>query len=121
MVDDTKTILIVDDEPDVRATVRTILEKEGYSVEEARDANDCLEKIKNIHPDLILLDIMMPGTPVKEILPKIKAYKTALVSVLRKDQADEKGLLVQENVVDFLEKPLDIKFFIEKIKKILAL
>ena len=56
-----KTIMIVDDEPDLRSTVRTVLKKEGFNVITAVNADDCLEKLKKVTPNLILLDIMMPA------------------------------------------------------------
>ncbi len=55
-----KTIFIVDDEPDIRQSVKMILEKNSYRVITAEDGDDCLEKLKGTRPDLILLDIRMP-------------------------------------------------------------
>ena len=66
-----KKIMVVDDEPDIRATVKTVLEKNGYKVVTAVDGDDCLKKLKKEKPDLILMDIMMPGTPVREVVPTI--------------------------------------------------
>ena len=72
----TKTIMIVDDEPDIKETVKTILEKDGYTVITAINGDDCLKQLETgLKPDLILMDIMMPGTPVREIIPKIKGIK----------------------------------------------
>src|SRR5512136_1101176 len=100
-----KTILVVDDEPDIRQSVKMILEKNNYCVITAEDGDDCLEKLKEIKPNLILLDIMMPGTPVNEILNQIKDIKIAFMSVIRISDARKKGLTTKDNVVDFLQKP----------------
>jgi len=54
-------IMIVDDEPDVLYLVEKILEKEGYEVDVAYSGKDCLDKVEDVMPDLIILDIMMPG------------------------------------------------------------
>ena len=70
-----KKIMVVDDEADIRSSVKTILEKEGYEVITAVNGDDCLKKLEKGKPDLILLDIMMPGTPVREIVKKIKEVK----------------------------------------------
>jgi CheY-like chemotaxis protein len=67
-----KRIMIVDDEPDVVAIVGKLLEKEGYEIVGAKDGEDCLEKLKKVKPDLILMDIMMPGMDGWEITKKIK-------------------------------------------------
>ena len=111
-----KSILVVDDEPDVRESVRIILEMNGYDVIEAIDGDDCLRKIKEKKPDLILLDIMMPGTPVDEVIKQIKDIKIAFVSVVRISDARKKGLTTQDNVVDFLQKPFNVSDLIERVK-----
>ena len=111
-----KSILIVDDEPDVRQSVRMILEMNGYEVTEAIDGDDCLKKIKEKKPDLILLDIMMPGTPVGEVVKQIKDIKIAFMSVVRISDARKKGLTTQDNIVDFLQKPFNVSDLIERVK-----
>lgn len=113
-----KTILVVDDEKDIRDSVKTILEKEGYKVATANNADDCLKKLKTIKPDLILMDIMMPGTPVKEIIPKIKT-KIAFLSVVRTSEAEKEELMKSKNIKDFIQKPFDIDELVKRVKKLL--
>ena len=113
-----KTIMIVDDEPDNITTVRAVLEANKYNVISAVDGDDCLEKLKKERPDLILMDIMMPGTPVGEVVKKIKNIKIAFLSVVRTSEAEKEELLGQKNVVDFIQKPFDINELLEKVKKI---
>lgn len=115
-----KTIFVVDDEPDIRQSVKMILEKNSYRVITAEDGDDCLEKLKEIKPDLILLDIMMPGIPVTEILKQIKDIKIAFMSVVRISDARKKGLTNLDNVVDFLQKPFDVTDLIDRIETILG-
>ena len=110
-----KKVLIVDDEEDIRNTVKDILEKEGYKIKTAINGDDALDKIKEFKPDLVLLDIMMPGTPVKEIVKKIKE-KVAFISVVKVTEA-EKEDLITDNVVGFIQKPFDIKDLIKKVKE----
>lgn len=113
-----KTIMIVDDEDEIRATVKVVLEKNGYKVITAVNGDDCLKKImEGEKPDLILMDIMMPGTPVREIIPKIK-QKVAYLSVVRLSEAEKESLLKSKNIVDFIQKPFDIKELIKKVKRI---
>jgi len=114
-----KTILIVDDEPDVRDSVKIILETKGYKVETAVDGDDCLKKLNEIKPDLILLDIMMPGTPVDEVIKKIKGIKIAFMSVVRISEARKRGLCKQENIVDFLQKPFNVSDLVDRVGLIL--
>jgi CheY-like chemotaxis protein len=115
-----KTILIVDDEPDIRATVKTILEKNNYQVITAINGDDCLKKLEKNSPNLILMDIMMPGTPVKEVVKKIKKYNLVYLSVVRTSEAEKEDLLNQKNVVGFIQKPFDINNLLREIKRILG-
>lgn len=113
-----KTILVVDDEPDVRDTVREVLEANGFRVVIAVDGDDCLKKLRNVKPALILLDIMMPGTPVKEIVKKIKNIKVAYISVVRTSEAEKEELLKEKCIVDFIQKPFDVDELVKKVKKL---
>jgi len=115
-----KKILVVDDEADIRSSVKTILEKEGYEIITAVNGDDCLKKLEKAKPDLILLDIMMPGTPVREVVKKIKGTKIAYLSVVRTSEAEREQLLKSTNIVDFIQKPFDIKDLIKRVKKIVG-
>jgi len=114
-----KTILVVDDEPDVRESVKMILEANNYKVVTANDGDDCLKKIPKVKPDLILLDIMMPGTPVDDVVKQIKDIKIAFMSVVRISDARKRGLCTHDNVVDFLQKPFNVSDLIDRVKLLL--
>ena len=115
-----KKIMVVDDEPDNIATVKAVLEQNGYKVESASNGDECLEKLKGYKPDLILMDIMMPGTPVREVVKQIKDIKIAYLSVVRTSEAEKEELLGQNNLVDFIQKPFDIDELLQKVKKIVG-
>jgi len=115
-----KTIMVVDDEEDNRTTVKAVLEKNGYEVITANTADDCLEKLKQTKPSLILMDIMMPGTPVKEAIKLIKETKIAYLSVVRVGEAEKEELLKAPNIVGFIQKPFDINDLLEKVKKLVG-
>lgn len=106
----------MDDEPDIRESVKMILEPKGYKVVTANDGDDCLKKLDDVKPDLILLDIMMPGTPVDEIVEKIKDTKIAFMSVVRISEARKRGLTTHDNVVDFFQKPFNVSDLISRVK-----
>jgi len=114
-----KKIMVVDDEPDIRASVKTILEKKGYKVVTAISGDDCLKQLKKEKPDLILMDIMMPGTPTREVVKKIKDIKISFLSVVRTSEAEKEELMKQSNIVDFIQKPFDIDELIKRVNKIL--
>lgn len=109
-----KKVMIVDDEEDIRNTLKQILEKQGYETELAINGDDCLKKISSFKPDLVLMDIMMPGTPVKDVVKKIKS-KVAYISVVKVTEA-EKEDLIGNNIIGFIQKPFDIKDLTKKVK-----
>jgi len=113
-----KTIMVVDDEPDNRLTVKMLLEKNGYKVVTAVNGDDCLKKLAKQKVDLVLLDIMMPGTPVREIVPKIKGTKIAYLTVVRVSEAERENIVSTGNVVDFIQKPFDLEDLLSRVKKI---
>jgi|TARA_Y100000310_G_C20293077_1_gene628090 CheY-like chemotaxis protein len=115
-----KIIMVVDDEPDIRATVKTVLEKNGYEVITAVSGDDCLKQLKKEKPELILMDVMMPGTPVREVVPKIKGIKVAYLSVVRTSEAEKEELTKSANIVDFINKPFDINDLLKRVKKIVG-
>lgn len=115
-----KKILVVDDEPDIRESVKMILTKNGYKVVTAENGDQCLEKAKQENPDLILLDIMMPGKPVSEVVKEIKNIKIAFMSVVRISDARKRGLTTQENIVDFFQKPFNVTDLIDRVELILS-
>lgn len=115
-----KLIMVVDDEPDNISTVKSVLENNGFNVVSAINGDDCLEKLKKVKPDLILMDIMMPGTPVREVVKQIKDIKISYLSVVRTSEAEKEELLGQKNIVDFIQKPFDIDELVSKVKKLSA-
>jgi two-component system, OmpR family, alkaline phosphatase synthesis response regulator PhoP len=68
-----KTIMVVDDNPDIITIVRTILEGRGFNVLSASSGAECLEALKSQKPDLIVLDIMMPEMDGLEVLTRLKS------------------------------------------------
>jgi len=113
-----KTILVVDDEEDNRTTLRMLLEKNGYKVLTAVDGDDCLKVLAKQRVDLVLLDIMMPGTPVRDIVRRIKDTRVAFLSVVRTSDAEKEELLCTKNVVDYIRKPFDVPLLLKKVEKL---
>lgn len=116
-----KKIMVVDDEEDIRKTVKAILEKNGYNVTTAVNGDDCLKKMqKGEKPDLVLMDIMMPGTPVRDVVQKLKGTRIAYLSVVRTSEAEKEELMKSKNIVDFIQKPFDIKDLVKRVKVLVS-
>ena len=117
------TVMVVDDEPVTRETVRTVLESEGYRIVEASNADDCWKKIQSSPPDLILLDIRMPGTPAVDLIKKIKEssklrhIKIVYLTAIAGTKEVAKRL---EGVVGTIEKPFKSKELVAMVKKALS-
>jgi CheY-like chemotaxis protein len=119
----TKNVMIVDDEPDVLDTIAQILVRNGYKIIKAKNGQECLDRLKEEIPDVILLDIMMPGLTAKEILKAIEKdsrlsrVKIIFLTAIHMPEAEEGGLLASKQVVDFIEKPFTIRRMIDAIEK----
>jgi len=123
-----KTVLVVDDEPDFAAIVQTNLEKEGFQVEVAYSGDEGLEKVYASPPDAIVLDIMMPGKDGYEVCKELKAddkyadipviLLTAVashVTTTRYSHAD--GMRTEAD--DYIAKPASAEEITESIKRLL--
>ncbi len=100
------TILLIDDDPDLLTLLSMILKKEGYRVEVAEDGESGLEMAIQLQPDLILLDIMMPGVDGWEACREIRKITTAPIIYLtaKREESDiVRGL--QLGADDFIPKP----------------
>jgi|SRR3989344_4379712 len=115
-------IMIVDDEPSVRKTVNTILSIKGYKISEAINADDAWKKIQKDKPDLILLDIMMPGMQPKELIKKIKdnpKLKSIKIIYLTAVMGAKEALKGSKEVFATIEKPFTNTQIRDVIKKAL--
>ena len=118
-----KKIMFVDDEDSMRILVSAVLEREGYEVTTVAGGAECLEKLKTVKTDLILLDMMMPGMSGRETCEKIRAnpktknLKVAFLTVALFSEAG-KGQLKKMNVLDYITKPFDNADLIKRVKKI---
>lgn len=115
-------ILSVDDEDDIRTTVQQVLEDDGFRVISAKNGKECLGKLKKIKPDLILLDILMPGLTTKEIVTKMGKQGTRppiiFLTVVKLSEATKKDI-VKGNMVDYIQKPFDNNDLVRRVKKAL--
>ena len=119
----TKTVMIVDDEPDVLLSVAQILEANNFRAITAKDGNECLEKLTEEIPDVLLLDIMMPGLTAKELVNLIEKdrglakLKIIFLTAIHLQEAEEEGLFASKQVVDFIEKPFSVKRMLDAIEQ----
>jgi two-component system alkaline phosphatase synthesis response regulator PhoP len=114
-----KKILIADDEPDILEILHYNLKHEGYEVYTAKDGDDALVKAKQLHPDLIILDIMMPkktGVEVCAVLRALPAFKDTLIiflTALSDESSQIKGL--DTGADDYVSKPISTKVLVSRV------
>jgi len=117
-----KKILIADDEPDILEILKFNLEKEGYLVSTAKNGVEAIEKAKIIHPDLIILDIMMPlknGIETCQqlrIMPEFKNTLITFLTAISDDTTEVKGLEIGAD--DFIKKPVKPAVLVSKVNSL---
>lgn len=109
-----ETILIIDDDVAIGNLEQEMLEWEGYLVQRAYSGTEALLLLKEKKPDLILLDLMLPGMSGEDILPQIQGISVIVVSA--KTAVEDKVELLLGGAVDYLTKPFDMKELLARIK-----
>ncbi len=115
-----KKILVIDDEPDIREIVRLYLVEEGHEVIEAGNGQDGILKAQKDQPDLIVLDIMLPGINGFEVAkhlkddPNTKHIPIVILSVLAQDSQYRQGIL------DYISKPFRQEELVSTVRKIFS-
>ena len=108
-----ETILIIDDDVAIGNLEQEMLEWEGYLVQRAYSGTEALLLLKEKKPDLILLDLMLPGMSGEDILPQIQGIPVIVVSA--KTAVEDKVELLLGGAVDYLTKPFDTKELLARI------
>ncbi|TLM97275.1 MAG: response regulator [Actinobacteria bacterium] len=116
-----RTILVVDDAAFMRMMIRDILAKEGYTIHEAVNGRDAVEKYSEIVPDLVTMDITMPEldgiSALKEIRTTFPGARVLMVSAMGQQRMIVEAL--EAGALDFLVKPFQPTKVLETVKKCL--
>jgi two-component system phosphate regulon response regulator PhoB len=114
-----KRILIVEDDPSVLRATSYILEKEGYEVLSAQNGLEGLKKARDSNPDLLLLDVMLPGIDGFEICHNLRGEpKTANLPILMfsaKGQESDKATGLKVGADEYITKPVDREVLLSKV------
>ncbi|MGM9966134.1 MULTISPECIES: response regulator YycF [unclassified Rummeliibacillus] len=112
-----KTILVVDDEKPIADILQFNLVKEGYKVICAYDGDEALEKVEEIKPDLMLLDIMLPKRDGMEVCREVrKKYDLPIIMLTAKDSEIDKVLGLELGADDYVTKPFSTRELIARVK-----
>lgn len=108
-----KTIAVIEDDIYIGNLLQETLSGEGYFVLRAYSGTEALLLLEKKRPDLILLDLMLPGLPGEELLPLIKEIPVIIVSA--KADVNEKATLLLDGAVDYVTKPFAIRELLARI------
>ncbi len=120
-----KTVMVVDDEKSLLELVRGILENEGFNVITVTSGKECLDKLKTVKPDLILMDMMMPEMSGRETTerirknPQTKNIKIAFLTVARFSETGISNLKAL-GVLDYITKPFENDDLVRRVRKALG-
>ncbi len=106
-------IMIIDDDASISDMLSEALSEKGYAVQTAYSGTEALMLLSQSKPDLILLDLMLPGLSGEELLPKIKEIPVIVVSA-KADVTDKVGLLLG-GAADYITKPFDLQELLARI------
>lgn len=116
-------ILIVDDEPNIVVPLQFLMERNGYQVMVAASGEEALESISKFKPDLILLDIMLPGVNGYEVCqiirenPEWQKTKIIFLTAMGRDLDVAKGMMLSADA--YITKPFSTSDVVEKVKGLL--
>lgn len=108
-----KTIAIIDDDVDIGNLLEELLQNEGYNVVRAYSGTEALLLLKNEKPDLILLDLMLPGISGEDVLRKIQNIPVIIISA--KISVEDKVDMLLSGAVDYITKPFETRELLARI------
>ena len=120
MMKEKPDILVVDDDPNIRRLEQLYLEKEGFSVRTAGDGDEAIAEFRRLPPDLILLDVMLPGMDGYQVLKAVrKAGNIPVIMVTARGETFDKVLCLELGADDYITKPFDGKEMTARVKAVL--
>ena len=120
---DTAKVLVVDDEPEITEIVESFLTEAGYKVTTANSGSEAIKKAKEFKPDVILLDIMMPGTNGYDVCQQLKKdpvfANTPVIFLTGKDREEDKGRSFKAGGDMYIKKPFSCERLLEIVNIVL--
>ncbi len=113
-------ILVVDDDTNISELISLYLNKEGYETKEVANGKVALEVFEEFRPDLVLLDIMLPGADGYDVCKEIrKKHRTPIIMLTAKGEVFDKVLGLELGADDYMVKPFDPKELVARVKAVL--
>lgn len=113
-------ILLVDDDPNISTLVTIYLEKENFEIKAVSRGDDAVNEFRRLPPDLILLDVMLPGMDGYQVLKTVrKSSSIPVIMLTARDETFDKVLGLELGADDYITKPFDGKELIARVKAVL--
>ena len=114
-------ILVVDDDPSILRLVQLMLTHSGYNVVTASDGDQALALFESTQPDLMVLDLNLPGTPGWEVCKAVKsATHTPVVVITGRSPNEPEVRGVAEQANSYIVKPFDVEVLVDTIRQLMA-
>jgi DNA-binding response OmpR family regulator len=113
-----ETILVVEDEPSLQETLAYNLQKQGYSVETSGNGREALETARRLKPDLLLLDIMLPGLDGVEVCKTLRreGFHSPVIMLTARDDEIDRVVGLEIGADDYVTKPFSMRELIARVK-----
>ena len=115
-----RKILVADDEQPILDTIGAYLRQEGFEVATARNGRDALYLFRDIHPDLVVLDVMMPEmdgyTAMREIRNRPEWRRLPIIALTAKAMKDDQEKCLAAGANDYIAKPLDVEKLLSLVR-----
>jgi DNA-binding response OmpR family regulator len=113
-----KKVMIIEDEPSLVFTLQDTLENEGYRVNVMREGTNAVEKVQEVEPDLMLLDLMLPGKSGYDICKEVRdlGYNFPIIMLTARDQEIDKVTGLNIGADDYITKPFGVKELLARIQ-----
>jgi len=114
------TVLLIDDEPDILTSLEDTLTHEGYAVTTAASGEEGLQKAAQLAPDLIVLDVMMPGMNGYEVLAALRqrGVQTPVILLTARDTEDDKVQGLETGADDYVTKPFSTRELVARLRAV---
>src|ERR1700733_8392124 len=113
-----KKILIVDDEVDIASSIQYVLTQEGFSTLLAHDGNKAMQLVESDKPDLIVLDLMMPGIDGYEVCRRVRSFdrKTPILMLTARTSEIDTVVGLELGANDYISKPVRLRELVARVK-----
>lgn len=114
----TRHVLVVDDEPNIRELCRLYLEQEGFAVDEAADGLEAIKAAKAIRPDVVVLDLMLPGKGGFDVCRELREINIPCIMLTARGDEVDKILGLELGADDYMTKPFSPRELVARVKVI---